>query len=185
MNEIELLVEWSQDLAGSVREEVGSLSAEELAWQPDSEANNIGVTGWHMARWLDVIAVQVLAGKTSEQELWQTRGWLKRTGYDPRGIGDKGLGVLTGYTQAEVKAVPLMPADDLLSYFDQVCDALCEHLRALPLAALHQVPTPESGRQSTAYQALKSILQGCFGHIGEIAALKAMHSRTRQEGNHD
>ncbi len=180
MNDVELLVDWIHDLARSVREEVGPLSAAELVWQPDAEANNIGVTVWHVARWLDMITVQVFANRPPEEELWHTRGWLKKTGYDPRGIGYKGLGVVTGYTQAEVQAIPIMSADDLLSYFDQACTALCDYLRALPPDALHQAPAPESGRR-TVYQSLKPILQGCFGHAGEIEALKAMHARTHHQ----
>jgi hypothetical protein len=175
-----MLVDWIQDLSNSVRYEVGALSAEDLAWRPDAEANNIGVTVWHMARWLDVITVQVLSNKPADQELWHTRGWAKKTGYDPRGIGYKGLGVVMGYTQAEVKAIPILSADELLAYFDQTCAALCDHLRhATPPGALHQPPLPESGRQRTAYQSLKPILQGCFGHVGEIEALKAMQARSQ------
>ncbi len=184
MNDVELLVDWIQDLAGSVRAEVAPLSAKELAWQPDPEANNIGVTVWHMARWLDVITTQVLDGQAPEAELWHTRGWMENTGYDPRGIGYKGLGVVMGYTQAEVEAIPVLSADGLLTYFDQTCAAMCDYLRALPPDALHQVPAPESGRRRTAYQSLKPIVQGCFGHVGEIEALKAMQSRARQRGNH-
>ena len=178
MNDIEMLVDWIQDLASNVCAEVAPLSAEDLAWQPDAEANNIGVTVWHMARWLDVITVQVLSNKPADEELWHTRGWMKKTGYDPRGIGYKGLGVVMGYTQAEVKAIPVLSADELLAYFDQTCAALYDQLRALPPDALHQLPSPQSSQQRTAYQSLKPILQGCFGHVGEIEALKAMQARS-------
>jgi len=178
VNDIEMLVDWIQDLASNVRAEVAPLSAEDLAWQPDAEANNIGVTVWHMARWLDVITVQVLSNKPADEELWHTRGWMKKTGYDPRGIGYKGLGVVMGYTQAEVKAIPVLSADELLAYFDQTCAALYDQLRALPPDALHQLPSPQSSQQRTAYQSLKPILQGCFGHVGEIEALKAMQARS-------
>lgn len=178
MNDIEMLVDWIQDLSNSVRYEVGSLSAEDLAWQPDAEANNIGVTVWHMARWLDVITVQVLSNSPADEELWHTRGWMKKTGYDPQGIGYKGLGVVMGYTQAEVRAIPALSAEELLTYFDQTCAALCDHLHAMPPDALHQQPPPQSSQQRTAYQSLKPILQGCFGHVGEIEALKAMQARS-------
>ena len=177
MNDIEVLLDWLQDLAKNMREEIESLSVEDLAWQPDAEANTIGVTVWHMARWLDVLAVQTLQREAPEQEQWHTRGWTKKTGYDPRGIGYRGLGVVTGYTLEEVKVIPRLTAENLLAYFEQTSEALSEQLRLLPPGTLHQPPTPTSRR--TVYESIKPILQGCFGHVGEIEALKAMRARTQ------
>ena len=95
-----------------------------LNWQPDTEANNIAVTVWHIARALDWLGVTVLGGQPPEDQIWHDMGWAERTGYDPRGHGSHGLGTLGGYTQAEVKEVPLLSADQLLTYLDQARDSL-------------------------------------------------------------
>ena len=176
MRDVEILTDLIEKLAGDVREEVGELSQEELDWQPDSEANSIGVTVWHFSRWLDVLATRALADQPAGQERWQTRGWAARSGYDPHGVGYEGLGVLTGYTLAEVAAIPRLSAGDLLEYLDQVCAALRERLLVLPEGGLHQ-PAPGLGGRRTPYQWVRSILMGCFGHVGEIEALKAMRER--------
>jgi DinB superfamily len=176
MNANELLADLVQTLAASLREELGELSPEALAWQPDPEGNGIGITVWHVSRWLDLLAVQILQARPAPEEQWHTRGWAARTGYDPRGIGYRGLGALTGYTWAEVEAVPPLPAADLLAYLDQAATALRDHLLALPTAALWQ-PAPGGNGTRTVYDYVKGPLLGAYGHIGEIAALKALRAR--------
>src|SRR5262249_54856148 len=133
-------------------------------------------TVWHFSRWLDMLAVQALANRSAGEEWWQANGWAARTGYDPRGIGYLGLGLLTGYTQAEEAAVPRLTASELLDYLDQACGALREQLLALPSEALYQ-PTPGLGGKRKVYDLLTTILMGCFGHVGEVEALKAMRER--------
>jgi hypothetical protein len=174
----ELLADLVQHLAQQVREEVENLSAEELAWQPDSEANSIGVTVWHFSRWLDLLGVRAFENRPAEEEQWYTRGWAEQTGYRPLGIGYAGLGAITGYTQEEVKAIPPLPASGLLAYLEQVSEALRQKILALPDGGLEQT-APGLGGKRTYYQFVKPILMGSFGHVGEIAALKAMHARTR------
>src|SRR5262245_23677040 len=176
MRDVELLADLVAKLARDVHAEIAELSPEELAWQPDPEANHIGVTVWHFSRWLDMLAVQALANLPAAEELWQTRGWAAQTGYDPRGIGYRGLGLLTGYTQAEVAAVPHLSAGQLLEYLEQVSGALRERLLGMPSEAL-DLATPGLGGKRTVYDLLTSILMGCFGHLGEIEAIKAMRER--------
>jgi hypothetical protein len=176
MTEVELLDEWLEDLSRGVRHAVADLSPEALAWQPDAEANSIGVTVWHFSRWLDFIATRILSGRPSEEELWHTGGWAARTGYDPRGIGYLGLGAITGYTREQVAAIPTLSVDDLLAYHEQTSEALRTRLRALSPEALHG-PAPVIGRERSMYSWLKVVTQGSFGHLGEVEALKALQAR--------
>ncbi|HEU5347080.1 MAG TPA: DinB family protein [Ktedonobacterales bacterium] len=162
-----------------MRRRVGKLSPEALAWQPDAEGNSVGVTVWHVARWLDVIA-RIFNQKPQSEELWLTQGWAARTGYNPQGIGSLGLGALTGYTQEEVGAIPQLNAEELLTYLDQSSEALRAYLLSLPSfdALLEPVPgwvQPEP----TKHQLFKDVLIGCLGHVGEIEALTAMMRRAQ------
>jgi hypothetical protein len=86
-----VLAAWLADLVAMVHEQIADLTAEELAFQPDPQGNSIGVTVWHFSRWLDVVG-RAFAGQPASGELWHTGGWAARTGYDPTGIGDQGLG---------------------------------------------------------------------------------------------
>jgi DinB superfamily len=170
-----VLAAWLADLAAVVHQHLADLSAEQLAFQPDPHANSIGVTVWHFSRWLDVVG-RAFAGEAPSGELWHTGGWAARTGYDPTGIGYQGLGVLTGYTWAEVTQVPALSAAELLDYLGQVTDRLLQALDGMPTEVLH-APAPGLGGTRSRYSLLSAVLQGSFGHVGEIEALKAMHAR--------
>jgi hypothetical protein len=179
MKGAEVLADLVIYLARSVRKEIEELSHEELTWQPDAEGNNIAITVWHFSRWLDLLTVHTFENRPLEEQQWYTRGWAKKTGYDPRGIGYQGFGVLTGYTQEEVAAVPVLDANDLLIYLDQACEALRHYLLLMPEATLNE-PTPGMGGKRTQYHWIRSIVMGSFGHVGEIEALKAMQRRAKQ-----
>ena len=181
MTDVELLAEWLDDLASYVHRALDEMSPEQLAWQPDAEANSIGVTVWHMARWLDILGVMGIDGKDADQEQWFTRGWAEKTRYDPRGIGTSGLGAVTGYLQAEVRAIPAQSPGDLLAYYDQVSQALQPKLLQLTSQDFAR-PMKSLGADKplSLYEWTKGIVQGCFGHIGEIFAIRAMYKRAHR-----
>jgi hypothetical protein len=176
MRDAELLADWIAKLAADLRAEIADLDAEALTWQPDAEGNSIGVTVWHVSRWLGVLTIQILQDRPAADEFWHTGGWATKTGYDPRGIGGRGLGNVTGYTLAEVAAIPTLSAADHLAYLDTVCAALRGQLLALPPDALAD-PTPGFNGKYSRYAWLKTLLPGCFGHVGEIQALKSLRAR--------
>jgi DinB superfamily/SnoaL-like domain len=179
MNDREVLADLIVDLTAGIHQAVTGLSVPELTWRPDAEGNSIGVTVWHISRGLDVLKVRFLEQQQALAEQWHTQGWAQKTGYDPRGIGTGGLGILTGYTQEEVAAIPELAAEDLLAYLDQVASALRQYLLPLPEGVLAQ-SIVAMGESLTAYQLIKGILLGCVGHLGEIEALKALHLRAIQ-----
>src|SRR5215210_2399728 len=119
MDDREVIADLLNDLGAAVREMVEGLSLDELAWRPDALGNSVGVTVWHFARWLDVLSARALTDGPVGAERWHADGWAARTGYDPTGIGYKGLGVVTGYSAGDVDAIPNLPAADLLAYLDQ------------------------------------------------------------------
>lgn len=175
MQDVELYADLLVALSKWAHLEAEGLSTEELAWQPDAEGNNIAVTIWHFSRWLDVTA-RFLQGTSPGEELWLTRGWAERTGYNPQGKGSRGLGVVTGYTLQEVTEIPLLSAQELLIYLDQVCETLILFLRALPSSEPLRRPIFEND-PLTKQQLLQEVFMGSCGHMGEIEALKAMMKR--------
>jgi ketosteroid isomerase-like protein len=185
MTDREVLADLVVDLTAGIHQAITGLSAQELARRPDAEGNSIGVTVWHISRGLDVLKVRFLEQRQALAEQWHTQGWAQKTGYDPRGIGTGGLGILTGYTQEEVAAIPQLTAENLLAYLDQAAEALRHYLLSLPEEALAQTIVA-MGESLTTYQLIKGILLGCVGHLGEIEALKALHLRATEslaEGN--
>jgi hypothetical protein len=116
---------------------------------------------WHVARWLDLVTMW-LDHSAPERQHWIADGWAERTGYDPSGIGTDGLGAISGYSFAEVEAIPKLRADQLVAYLAAVCDDLVPRLRAADDATA---------------QRYKGVVQGTFGHLGEIAALGTLYER--------
>ncbi len=182
----DVLADFLDELHHGVRRQIAGLDEEALYWQPDPGANSIGVTVWHFTRWLDVLSVRVLDGLASDAELWFATGWAADTGYDPRGLGEGGLGVLTGYDIGQVLAIPRLSSARLLAYQRQVLDRLRPQilrLRGEDLdgdavgSAVMGARAMATGGQRPIYGWLKLMLIGCFQHLGEIAALASMRAR--------
>ncbi len=172
MRETELMARWFEDVGARVREQLKGLDEDALEWRADDRGNNVRETVWHMARWIDVLT-RILGGTQPSTERWFTDGWAQRTGYDPRGIGDDGLGALTGYTFQEVLKIPRLTTTELVRYLDSVIGPLAQRLRALP----------DDEAAARAVRRATGILQGCFAHIGEIDALLAIRERSAQRAS--
>lgn len=172
MNDFELLARWVDDLRRDLHQLLDGLTAEDLAFRPDAEAHGIGVVAWHIGRWLDVLATQVVAGRGALEERWHRDGWASRTGYDPRGKGAGGWGTLTGYDAAQVTEIPRLGAVDLDAYLGAVATDLQGGIRGLAPGSL----APES----PPYTRLAPVLQGCWGHRGEIETLRSLALRARR-----
>jgi len=176
VDDVAVLLDLIDLLVADVRHEVDGLPQDALDWQPDPEANSVGITLWHLTRWLDVLGTQVFEGLSSGDEQWASAGWAERTGYDPRGRGDLGIGALTGFTWDEVERIPRLTGPELLEYFEESAGALSAAVAATTTAEFHQV-SDALGGQRTRYGWLKPVLAGALGHVGEIRALKAMQVR--------
>lgn len=167
-----LLSELCRDLAAEVDTRLELMSDDDVHWRPHPDSNDVGVTIWHIARWLDVLGSQVLGGGDATADIWHARGWSEWTGYDPIGVGFLGLGTLTGYTADEMRAVPRMGCKHLRAYLAETTQSLNEEV----LTAGASVVVPRAGRL-TPFQQIITTLQGSFGHVGEIDTLVALRSR--------
>jgi DinB superfamily len=176
MNANDVLIDLLEDNRRRILRLLGTMSDQCVFWRPEADANNIAVTIWHMARIFDVFLTQQAKGDLSEEECWFHNGWAKQTGYDPRGLGLNGWGMLTEYTQDEVAAVPLLKKDQLLKYLNEVYDAVKEYLICM---SMRKLLTPGSGldRKYTKYQWIQMALLDNVRHLGEIYGIQARWSR--------
>ena len=157
----EMLADWVTDLHVLIERQLARTPDAALHWRPARETNSIGDTVWHIARWLDLVCMW-LQNAAPERQHWMADGWAERTGYDPRGVGTDGLGAISGYSFAEVEAIPKLRADQLREYLDAVCDDVIPRLR---------------GADDTAAQRYKGVVQGTFSHLGEIATIRTLYER--------
>src|SRR4030065_570818 len=128
MNANDVLIDLLEDNRRRLHRELSKMSEECRLWKPEADANSIAITIWHMARIFDVFLTQQAKGDTSGDECWFHNGWAERTGYDPRGIGPNGWGMLTGYTEEEVDVMPQLTRPQVLEYLDEVYDSVKEYL---------------------------------------------------------
>ncbi|MEP7003166.1 MAG: DinB family protein [Chloroflexota bacterium] len=161
----EILADWVDDARGMIERTLARTPEATLHWRPGRETNSTSDTVWHVARWLDLVATW-LRGAAPESQHWIVDGWAERTGYDPRGLGTDGLGAISGYTFAEVEAIPQLRSDQLLAYLAAVCDDVVPRLRAA---------------DDVAARRYAGVIQGIFAHVGEIAAIRTLHERQTAE----
>ncbi|MEZ4681535.1 MAG: DinB family protein [Caldilineaceae bacterium] len=184
MTDREILLDLLGDFAGSLHWTIKDLPPSVLRWQPDTEANSIGVTVWHICRSFDVLGARILQNRLHTAEIWHTAGWAKRTGYDPHGIGFAGWGTLARFTRAEVEAIPTLSAAALLQYLGQTVDVLHTHLEGITPEMLYQPPagwpdiTHSRYEPETAYCAHSRHPDGyARTPTGEIKTLRGMWER--------
>ena len=176
MNGNEVLIDLLEDNRRRLARLLAALPAGCATWSAEPGANSIAITIWHMARMFDVFLTRQARGDPAEAECWFRLGWAARTGYDPRGIGQNGWGMLTGYTQAEVAALPPLSLEQVLAYLNAVYEAVKEYLACTPEEKLL---TPGAGFEGkyTQYQCLQMPLMDNVRHLGEIFAIKASWDR--------
>jgi len=179
MNANDVLIDLLEDNRRRLYRGLNEMSDVLLTWQFEAGANNIIVTMWHMARILDVFLILQAEGHASEEECWFRRGWAERTGYDPRGIGQNGWGMLSGYSQDEVMAMPSLTREQAISYLNDVYDTVKEYLANTPIEKLEMPGIGFEGKYSQ-YQCIQMALLDNIRHLGEIFAIQSSWKRRRR-----
>jgi hypothetical protein len=177
MNANDVLIDLLEDNRRRLHRVFGAMSDEFVFWRPEADANSIAITVWHMARILDVFLTLQAEGGLPEEESWFLQGWAGQTGYDPRGTGQNGWGMLTGYTPEEVAAIPFLTREQVLGYLDQVYDRVKEYQAGTPIEKLLTPAAGFDGRY-TQYQCIQMALMDNVRHLGEIFAIKARWERS-------
>lgn len=176
MNSQEILLDLLQTYKDGVDSVLKDIPVEALTFQPDPEANHIAVTMWHLGRVLDMVVVMRIQNKLIDDEQWFANGWMNNTGYDPRGKGSRGLGVLIGFSVEEMLQVPVLSLDDMKKYFEETHSALVDIVKDLSPERLAE-KAPGGDPQRSYYEWVKICLSDGIRHTGEMLAIKSMWER--------
>jgi hypothetical protein len=149
-----------------------------LYWQPDRASNSIGITIWHYTRWCDYFGTVAMVDGSIEDQHWFRDGWLAKTGYDPRGLGLEGLGLLTDYTVDEMLAAPHLSASGLAAYHTASTDSMLAALERDDLASLSRTMRA-GGEDASRFAHVFGLMLGAHRHLGEIDALNSLYERQR------
>lgn len=149
---------------------VEGLSADELAFRPDPDANSIAWLTWHAARVHDD-HVAALAGR---EQAWTVLGFDHRFGLDldPSDIG-------YGHSSDEVAAVRVDGPALLMEYLRTVTDRTREYLATLDADELDRVVDRDWEPPVTAGVRLVSVINDSTQHAGQAAYVRGLLDRRR------
>ncbi|MBI4498032.1 MAG: DinB family protein [Chloroflexi bacterium] len=144
----------------------------QLRWRPAPQANHVGFLAWHALRIWD-LNLGRMRGVSQDEEVWHTAGLRGQTGYDPRGVGTRGLGVGTGFTTTMVDRVPV-GKDAISAYLEALHRATVAHLEGLTPADLERTTTNAAGATVTGVQLVEGILRHTYQHLGEADYVRGL-----------
>ena len=177
MNEKDVLIDLFNYFSGMAHHSIDSLDLSTLAWQNHPEANNISHTLWHISRSIDILKTRCIKDRSIDEEIWFSQDWQIKTGYNPKGIGWNESGNLAGYTLEEVKQVPILSSDELLSYLDVVIQEMVDFINQIDLKTLHETAPGKKDPSLSRYDWIWSFMIDGIQHLGEIKAILAMYER--------
>jgi Protein of unknown function (DUF664) len=147
---------------------VRGLSADQLAYRADPDANSIGWLVWHLTRIQDD---HVSAVRGTEQA-WIEGGWVERFGlpFDADATG-------YGHSSDEVGAVRVGSDELLLGYFDAVHSQTVSYVRQLTAADLARIVDDRWDPPVTLSARLVSVISDDIQHAGQSAFIRGIVER--------
>ncbi|MFC5995833.1 DUF664 domain-containing protein [Pseudonocardia hispaniensis] len=168
MKPAEVLCDAFGRIREGVRSAVEGLSAEQLAYRADEQANSIGWLVWHLTRVQD----DHVAAVAGTEQVWTAQGWVGRFGlpFDPGAIG-------YGHTSEEVAAVRVGSPELLIDYHDAVAEHTVRWVGALADADLDRVVDEAWSPPVTLGVRLVSVLCDDVAHLGQAEFLRGIVQR--------
>jgi len=157
------------DAFGRVREAVYDaaigLSAEQLAFRPDPQANSIVWLVWHLTRVQD----DHVAGATRTGQVWESGEWAPRFGLEPGSL-DTGY----GHTSNQMATITVESAEVLFAYYDAVHERTIRYVSTLTDADLPRIVDESWDPPVTLGVRLISVISDDLQHAGQAAYLRGM-----------
>jgi len=160
-----LLTDAFSRIGEEVHDAVDGLSAEQLAYRVDADANSIGWLVWHLSRVQD----DHVAGVAGSEQVWTTRGWADRFAL-PFPVGSIGY----GHSSADVAKVRVESPELLTGYYDAVAARTAEYVAGLTDADLDRVVDEAWDPPVTLGVRLVSVIDDCAQHAGQAAFVRGI-----------
>ena len=151
------------DLQSSLDTILGSLTQQEIAWQPEESLNSIGLILFHTFRTEDFFIQELVRKQT---QVWEKDKWYEKFGYTAEERGRH-------YKEEQVKAFVTPELRLLLEYNDSVRSETDSYISDLTEQEYHRiVTTPRGERPVSGF--LNSIITHRAQHTGEISYLRGL-----------
>ena len=167
MTSAELLADALGRIREVVHRGVEGLTAEQLRFRVDPEANSIAWLVWHLTRIQDDHVAEV----AGTEQVWTSQGWVERFGlpFDPRDTG-------YGHRPADVAAVQV-DSGELAGYHDAVHQQTIRYVEQLTDAELARVVDRSWDPPVTLGVRLVSVLADGLQHAGQAAFVRGILQR--------
>jgi hypothetical protein len=160
------------DAFGRIREVVHDavigLTAEQLAFRPDPQANSIAWLIWHLTRTQD----DHVAGAAQTGQVWESEQWAPRFGLKPGSL-DTGY----GHTSSQVAMITVDSAEVLTAYYDAVHERTIRYVAGLTDTDLPRIVDERWDPPVTLGVRLISVISDDLQHAGQAAYLRGMIER--------
>jgi hypothetical protein len=160
------------DAFGRIREVVHSavvgLTADQLAYRPDAEANSIAWLVWHLTRIQD----DHIAGAAETEQVWTIQGWAKR--FD---LPFSAAGTGYGHRPEDVAQLGSITAEQLLGYHDAVYDQTIGFVQGITDSDLERIVDRAWDPPVTLGVRLISIIGDDMQHAGQASYVRGLAER--------
>jgi uncharacterized damage-inducible protein DinB len=165
MTSADLLVDAFGRIRETVHEAVTGLTAEQLAFRVDGDANSIAWLVWHLTRIQD----DHIAGVAGTEQVWTADGWVERFGlpFHPQAHG-------YGHSSDDVAAVRVESAELLIRYHDAVHERTIRFVTGLTDADLPRVVDDYWDPPVTLGVRLVSVISDDLQHAGQAAFIRGV-----------
>lgn len=168
MESSDILIDAFTRIRQTVHRATTGLSAEQLAYRPDRDANSIAWLIWHLTRIQD----DHVADLAGQDQAWAADGWADRFGL-PFDGGDTGF----GHSSAQVAAVSPDGPDILLGYHDAVSSRAVEYLKRVDSATLDRIIDTSWDPPVSVGVRLVSVINDNTQHAGQAAYVRGIAER--------
>jgi hypothetical protein len=162
-----LLADSLERVRAQVEDLVAGLDRDQLAWQPDDEANSIAWLVWHLTR----IEDDHVADVAGTAQVWTEAGWYERFAlpFPPEAHG-------WGHTAADVARVHV-EGDLLAGYHAEVAARAIEYVGPLTPDDLDRIVDERWDPPVSLGVRLVSVVNEVNQHVGQAAYVRGMIER--------
>lgn len=168
MNSAQLLTDAFGRIQGVVAQVVGGLTAEELAFRVDDEANSIAWLVWHLTRIQD----DHVADAAGTSQVWTAQGWFERFGL-PFDAAQTGY----GHGTDQVAMLRVESGNLLTEYHDAVYEQTIRYVSTLTDNDLTRIVDRSWDPPVTLGVRLISVIADDLQHAGQAAFIRGLIER--------
>ncbi len=165
MQASDVLVDAFGRIQGAVHRAVEDLSAEQLSFRPNGDANSIAWLVWHLTRIQD----DHIAAVAGSEQIWTSKGWAERFKLP---FDDSATGY--GHQSEDVAAVAVPSADLLTGYLDATHERTVSYVSGISDLDLDRIVDERWDPPVTLAGRLVSVISDNLQHAGQAAYVRGL-----------